>query len=118
MRVAFATRDGEHVNEQLRRATHLVVYELTPSRQERTCVFAFDPADGTDRRIRAISGSAIVFVTAIGPSAAARLAAHGIRPATAPAGTRIEQLASELGRLLTRGAEADEAPERTAAAGT
>lgn len=118
MKVAFATRDGEHVNEQLRRATHLVVYEVTAYRQDRTGVVALDAADGTDLRIRAIAGSAIVFVTAIGPSAAARLASHGIRAATAPEGTRIEQLASELGRLLTRGAEGDEAPGRTAAAGT
>jgi nitrogen fixation protein NifX len=117
MKVAFATRDGAHVNEQLRRSPQLVVYDVTASRQERTSVFAFDAQDRTDERIRAIAGSAIVFVTAIGPSAAARLASHGIRAATAPAGTRILDLLSELRRMLAPQhlrARAQEGPDGTA----
>lgn len=102
MKVAFATRDGEHVNEQLRRAPRLVVYEVTAagSRLDRTCDFASD-ALRTDERIRAIAGSAVVFVSAIGPSAAARLASRGIRPATA-AGARIQELLDELVGVLRR----------------
>jgi nitrogen fixation protein NifX len=114
MKVAFATHDGEHVNAQLRRAGHLVVCEVTAFRQDRTSVLAFDAEDGTDERIRGIAGAAIVYVTAIGPSAAARLASHGIRAATAPVGTRIQDLLSELRRMLAslhRGAHAGETPD-------
>lgn len=114
MKVAFATRNGEHVDEQLRRAAHLVVYEVTAFRQERTSVVAFDAEDGTDERISAIAGSAILFVSAIGPSAAARLASRGIRAATAPAGTRIRDLLLEVRRMLAslqRGADAGEVPD-------
>lgn len=102
MKVAFATSDRTHVDEQLRRATHLVVYEVTPAGAwlERTCAFESGGRQGTDERIRAIRGSAIVYVSAIGPSVAARLAARGIRAATAPAGTRIEDLLAALRRML------------------
>jgi nitrogen fixation protein NifX len=102
MRVAFATGDCEHVNEQLRGASHLVVYEVTAAgcRLDRTCAFASDARHGTDERIRAIAGSAIVYVSAIGPSGAARLAARGIRAATSPAGTRIRDLLADLCRML------------------
>jgi nitrogen fixation protein NifX len=104
MKVAFATRDCEHVDEQLRRASHLVVYEVTASSSwlDRECTFAADAPHGTDARIRAIAGSAVVYVSAIGPSAAARLASRGIRAATAPSGTRIHALLAELRRMLTQ----------------
>ena len=41
MKVAFASADRSHVNEELRRASHLVVYEATAAgwRLERTCAF-------------------------------------------------------------------------------
>jgi hypothetical protein len=54
----------------------------------------------TEERLVAIHGAAIVFGTAFGPSSAARLHARGVRPATAPPGTRIEEL---LSRLTPRG---------------
>ena len=98
MKVAFATADREHVNEQFRRASQLVVYEATADgwRLDRTCAFPPDRAIKTDERMRAIAGASIVFVTAIGPSSAARLAQRGIRAATAPAGTRIDDLLLRL----------------------
>jgi hypothetical protein len=41
-----------------------------------------------------------VYVSAIGPSVAARLAARGIRAATAPAGARIDELLGALCRIV------------------
>ncbi len=104
MKIAFATADREHVNEQFRRASHLVVYEITQlgHRLDRTCAFPADREVRTEERIRAIAGAEIVFVTAIGPSSAARLAARGIRAATAPAGTRIAELLAQLAHLEVR----------------
>jgi nitrogen fixation protein NifX len=116
MNVAFATRDGVHVNEQLRRASRLAVYEVTAAgaRLERTCHFASGAGLRTGERIDAIAGSAIVYVSAIGPSAAARLAARGIRAATAPAGTPIAHL---LGVLVERSRRAAAGPLATPAGG-
>jgi nitrogen fixation protein NifX len=101
MRVAFATSDCERVDEEFRRASHLVVFELTPAGFRLDRVFAF-PAGGrfgTDVRIRAVHDAAIVYVAAMGPSTAARLGAHGIQPATAPAGSPIRDLLAQTWRL-------------------
>ena len=99
MKLAFATSNLELVDEQFRDASHLVVYEVSrdESHLDRVYVFPLDRKLGTDERIRAIGGTGIVFVSAIGPSLAARLAAHGIRAATAPPGTPIAAVLSRIG---------------------
>ena len=110
MKVAFATSDLELVNEQFRSASHLVVYEITPgaSLLERICVLPLDRKVGTDDRIRAIDGASIVFVSAIGPSLAVRLAQQGIRVATTPSGTRIAAVLAWIGaRTYGDGAQSE-----------
>jgi nitrogen fixation protein NifX len=94
MKIAFATSNCALVDEQFRRASHLVVYEITANghQLDRICAFPGDRTIRTEERIRAISGASIVYVTAIGPSSAARLAARGIRPATLPPGTTISRV--------------------------
>jgi predicted Fe-Mo cluster-binding NifX family protein len=96
MKIAFATSDSTFVDEQFRRASNLVVYEITGSghRLDRICAFPKDRSVKTQQRIEAILGVSVVYVSAIGPSSAARLAAHGIRPATLPAGTSIAKVLS------------------------
>ncbi len=98
MRIAFATSDGVHVDEQFRRATRLAIYAVGPggARLERMVAFAPDRSIRTDGRIDAIRGVSVVFGTAFSPSSAVRVAAHGIRPATAPAGTPIAGLLARL----------------------
>lgn len=93
MRIAFATRDGEHVGGQLRRAPRVAVYDVTAEGWQLARMCCFDPvAHRSHHRIQAIAGAAIVFVGAIGPSLAARLAAIGVRAATAREGTPIREL--------------------------
>jgi nitrogen fixation protein NifX len=101
MKVAFATKDGEHVEGDLRRASRVVIYDVSSEgvRFERACSFEGGP-DRSEARIQALSGSAIVYVGAIGPSGAARLAARGIQAGTAPDGTSIEELLRTLERLV------------------
>jgi nitrogen fixation protein NifX len=98
MMIAFATGDRVHVNEQFRRASHLAVYEVTADghRLDRVCEFGPDRSIKTDDRIQAIAGASVVYGVAYGPSSVLRLVAHGIRAATAPAGTRIDALLSSL----------------------
>ena len=109
MKVAFATQDLAHVDAHFGWTPHLVVYEVTPEgfRLEQTHAFAPAEEDGVEDklapRIAAITGCALVCVAAIGPSAAARLAQHRIRPATAAGETRIEALLARLCHLLASG---------------
>jgi nitrogen fixation protein NifX len=99
MKIAFATSDCRVIDEQFRRATYLVVYEITPDGQslDRICAFPQDCTVRTEERIRAIAGASIVYVTAIGPSSAARLAARGIRPAPLAPGTPITRVLAAYG---------------------
>jgi nitrogen fixation protein NifX len=109
MKVAFATQDLAHVDAHFGWAPHLVVYEVTPEGSRLEHTHAFPPAeedgveDKLEPRIAAIAGCALVCVAAIGPSAAARLAQHRIRPATAAGETRIEELLAKLSHLLASG---------------
>ncbi len=102
MKIAFATTDGEHVHGELRRAPIVVVYEVGPSgfQLDRASAFREDTARSEDR-IRALAGTGMVYAAAMGPSTAARLAARGIRPATAPEGTPIRDLLATIARSLT-----------------
>jgi nitrogen fixation protein NifX len=98
MKIAFATTDGVHVDEQFRRASHLAVYEVTADgpRLERMCAFAPDRSIKTEERIQAIAGATIVYGVAYGPSSVNRLMRRGIRAATAPAGTRIDAVLAPI----------------------
>ena len=94
IKIAFATSDGVHVDEEFRRASRLALYEVGPAGPRLEETFAFDGDRGarTDERLSAIDGAAIVYGVAFGPSSAARIAARGIQPATAPVGTPISRL--------------------------
>ena len=98
MKVAFATTDCTVVDDQFRRASRLAVYEITPTGHclDRICAFPPDQPGGSEDRIRAIEDVSIVYVTAIGPSAAARLRVRGIGAATAPSGTSIATILASL----------------------
>jgi predicted Fe-Mo cluster-binding NifX family protein len=92
MKIAFATTDGVHVNAELRSAPRLDVYEVSSEtvRLQRSTSLAELP-NGISSRIRALAGVGIVYVSAVGPSTAARLAAHGVRVATSLTRSRIDE---------------------------
>ena len=98
MKVAFATSDGVHLDERFRRASRLDVYEVDErgARLHGSHTFPPDRTVKTEARLIAIAGASIVYGTAFIPSAAARIAASGIRPATAPTGTPIAELLERL----------------------
>jgi len=98
MKVAFATSDGVHLDEQFRRASRLDVYEVGEdgARLHGSHTFPPDRSVKTEARLMAIAGATVVYGTAFIPSAAARIAASGIRPATAPHGTPIAELLKQL----------------------
>jgi len=87
MKVAFATQDRQRVDAHFGWARHLAVYDVTPRGCEWLQTFDFDgelQEDGDEDKLApklaAIGDCAIVYVAAIGGSAAARVVAQRIHP--------------------------------------
>ncbi|WP_088278511.1 nitrogen fixation protein NifX [Ideonella sp. A 288] len=87
MKVAFATQDQQRVDAHFGWAQHLAVYDVTPEGYRFVSDFAFGEdlaEDGNEDKLgpklEAIGDCAIVYVAAIGGSAAARVVAHKIHP--------------------------------------
>ena len=87
MKIAFATQDGERVDAHFGWAKHFAVYDVTPDAS--TLVTTFDFGDGLNEdgnedkigpKLAAIGDCAIVYVAAIGGSAAARVVALKVHP--------------------------------------
>lgn len=106
MRVAFATQDLVTVDAHLGWCRHLVVHEVTGDAERRVAAHAFPEAreDGDEDklgpRLAALEGCAIVYATAIGGSAAARLRSARVHPARVEEGRPIPALLEELRRVL------------------
>ncbi len=87
MKVAFATQDQQRVDAHFGWARHLAVYEISPSGYRFVQDFGFGDdlaEDGNEDKLSpklaAIADCAIVYVAAIGGSAAARVVASKIHP--------------------------------------
>ncbi len=87
MRVAFATQDQQRVDAHFGWARHLAVYDIEPAGYAFVQDFGFGDdlaEDGNEDKLapklEAIKDCAIVYVAAIGGSAAARVVAHRIHP--------------------------------------
>lgn len=87
MKIAFATQDQQRVDAHFGWAKHLAVYEVTPDSVAFVQDFGFGDdldEDGNEDKLapklEAIHDCAIVYVAAIGGSAAARVVASKIHP--------------------------------------
>lgn len=87
MKVAFATQDQQRVDAHFGWAKHLAVYEVSPEGYRFLQDFGFGEdlaEDGNEDKLApklaAIADCAIVYVAAIGGSAAARVVASKIHP--------------------------------------
>ena len=87
MKIAFATQDQQRVDAHFGWAKHLAVYEITPAGYHFVQDFGFGEdlaEDGNEDKLApklaAIGDWAIVYVGAIGGSAAARVVASKIHP--------------------------------------
>ena len=87
MKVAFATQDQQRIDAHFGWARHLAVYEVTPTGYSFVQDFGFGDdlaEDGNEDKLApklaAIADCAIVYVAAIGGSAAARVVASKIHP--------------------------------------
>ncbi len=91
MKVAFATQDQQRVDAHFGWARHLAVYDITPAGYRFVEDFGFGDdlaEDGNEDKLApklaAIHDCAIVYVAAIGGSAAARVVASKIHPVKLP----------------------------------
>jgi nitrogen fixation protein NifX len=87
MKVAFATQDKQRIDAHFGWAKHIAVYDVTPVGYTYVETFDFGgelDEDGNEDKLapklKAIGDCAIVYVAAIGGSAAARVVASKIHP--------------------------------------
>lgn len=87
MKIAFATNDTEHINAHFGSAKQIVVYDVNPQGYNYAETLTFEgnlDQDGNEDKLTpkltALAGCTIVYVAAIGGTAAARLISRRITP--------------------------------------
>lgn len=103
MKVAFATEDLTHVNAHFGWAKKIAVYDVSAEDAVRTDVFEFGGVleedgneDKLEPKIDAITDCAILYVSAIGGSGAARVVNRNIHPIRV---AETETIADQIDRL-------------------
>jgi nitrogen fixation protein NifX len=107
MKVAFATQDLKRVDAHFGWAKNLAIYELTPEGHTFLQAIQFDgdlQEDGNEDKlapkIAAIQDCALLYVAAIGGSAAARVVANKIHPVKVTGPEPIEEVLGKLKDVL------------------
>jgi nitrogen fixation protein NifX len=107
MKIAFATQDKESVNAHFGWAKSIVVYDVSPTGHQLVESFEFGDTleeDGDEDKLApkldAIKDCAIVYVAAIGGSAAARVVAMKIHPIKVPQPELIKDILGKLQVVL------------------
>jgi nitrogen fixation protein NifX len=107
MKVAFATEDGSHVDAHFGWAKNIAVYDVTPEGFCLVTVLEFAGTlqeDGNEDKLgpklEAIQDCAILYVAAIGGSAAARVVAKCIHPVKVAETQLIDDILVRLQNVL------------------
>ncbi|CAN1211270.1 Nitrogen fixation protein NifX [Tumidithrix helvetica PCC 7403] len=105
MKVAFTTSDRVHINAHFGWAKEIDVYDVSPEGYQFLNTISFNgdlKEDGNEDKlvpkIEALSDCTIVYVSAIGGSAAARLIRKRITPVKAK--SEDDEIAEVLGKLV------------------
>ncbi|MBB5411170.1 MULTISPECIES: nitrogen fixation protein NifX [unclassified Paraburkholderia] len=107
MKIAFATQDRRFVDAHFGWARSIVTYNVTPDGYQ--FVEAFDFGDKLEEdgdedklapKLEAVKDCAILYVAAIGGSAAARVVALKIHPIKVPRPESIEETLGKLQQVL------------------
>ncbi|HAZ44904.1 MAG TPA: nitrogen fixation protein NifX [Cyanobacteria bacterium UBA11371] len=106
MKIAFATQDLVHINAHFGSAKQMAVYEVSPEGYQFLETIGFDgklDEDGNEDKlvpkIEALSDCTIVYVAAIGGSAAARLIRKRVTPVKSK--TEDDEITEVLENLVT-----------------
>ena len=107
MKVAFATEDLLHVDAHFGWARHIAIYEVAAESQRLLEVLQFDgdlKDDGSEdkliAKLDAIKDCAIVYVAAIGGSAAAKVVNLKVHPVKIPQPVAIDELILRMQTVL------------------
>ncbi|MES2013860.1 MAG: nitrogen fixation protein NifX [Pseudomonadota bacterium] len=107
MKIAFATQDLKRVDAHFGWAKNLAIYELTPTGHQFIEAVQFDgdlKEDGDEDKLapklEVIKDCALLYVAAIGGSAAARVIAHKIHPIKVAEPEVIEEVLVKLKDVL------------------
>jgi len=108
MKVAFTTEDGEHVNAHFGWAKKIVIYEIDAENCRLADCIEFIgnlEEDGNEDKIgpklEAIKDCAILYVSAIGGSAAARVVAKNVHPVKVAETQAIADSLQQLQKVLS-----------------
>jgi len=105
MKVAFATKDLEMINEHFGWAKQFAVYDVAKDGYKLTEIVKTD-SDNSDEdgkirsKIEALQGVSIIYCEAIGPTAAAKVIHSKIHPIKVNEPKSIEEAAGELVTML------------------
>ncbi|HAJ72903.1 MAG TPA: nitrogen fixation protein NifX [Methylophilaceae bacterium] len=107
MKIAFATQDLKRVDAHFGWAKNIAIYEITPTSHQFIETIQFDgdlQEDGNEDKLapklEAIKDCALLYVAAIGGSAAARVVAHKIHPVKVASPEVIEEVLVKLQEVL------------------
>ncbi|CAI9386082.1 NifB/NifX family molybdenum-iron cluster-binding protein [Niallia sp. Sow4_A1] len=103
MKIAFATDDGKHVDTHFGYTESFDIYDISKEKYEKvqtrvvSCASEISENNRIDYRINRIVDCKLLFITQIGPAAAARVTRNKIMPIKVKEGTLIQE---QLDRLL------------------
>lgn len=111
IQVAFCSTSGNLIDSHFASSPSFVIYEIGSGTWHFSSKISLvEPAPGPDEklgeddkvslRIKALQGCSIVYCSAIGGPAAARLVQNNIYPLKAQEGTRIEEASDKLSQVL------------------
>jgi nitrogen fixation protein NifX len=107
MKVAFATQDLKRVDAHFGWAKNIAIYEISPTSHQFIEAVQFDgdlQEDGNEDKLapklEAIKDCALLYVAAIGGSAAARVVAHKIHPVKVASPEVIDEVLEKLKDVL------------------
>jgi nitrogen fixation protein NifX len=107
MKVAFATQDLKRVDAHFGWAKNIAIYEISPTSHQFIEAIQFEgdlKEDGDEDKLapklEAIKDCALLYVAAIGGSAAARVVAHKIHPVKVAGPEVIEEVLEKLKAVL------------------
>lgn len=110
LRVAIATQDGKSMNAHFGSARRFVIYEVTPAHKRFLETISFDAVTGESgehredaplgAKVEAIRGCNLLFVLAIGASAAAKVINARIHPVKLAEAEPVEQVIAKVQELM------------------
>ncbi|MGV3582960.1 MAG: nitrogen fixation protein NifX [Methylophilus sp.] len=107
MKIAFATQDLKRVDAHFGWAKNIAIYEVTPTSHKFIEAVQFEgdlQEDGNEDKLapklEVIKDCALLYVAAIGGSAAARVVAHKIHPVKVAGPEVIEEVLVKLQEVL------------------